>query len=220
MKKLLIILGTISLTVGAITTLIACTGSKTNNATPGATTTKDAKVLNNIVNKTNKYFLDFLNSNQYVDTTQYGSEVFANFFNNVNKQEPTAVIDIADSNFNQGINNINTIFKNYLDQINIKIAQEYSNVYVNSYPLTWNMEKNISTLNFINLEDLHNLNPGVGIDGLKAVSYQFNIHYNIEYKKISSSNNFTFNFIISNDPQKINQFQTETMTKLSGDIYY
>ncbi|AHF61038.1 hypothetical protein P344_03660 [Spiroplasma mirum ATCC 29335] len=218
MKKLLIILGTISLTAGAITTLIACTGSKTNNATSGATTTKDAKVLNNIVNKTNKYFLDFLNSNQYVDTTQYGSEVFANFFNKVNKQEPTAVIDIADSNFNQGINNINTIFKNYLDQINIKIAQEYSNVYVNSYPLTWNLEKNISTLNFINLEDLHNLNPGVGIDGLKAVNYQLNINYTVKYKEITSINKFTFSFIVINNPDKIKQFQTESMAKLSRNI--
>ncbi|WP_368486568.1 lipoprotein [Spiroplasma sp. DGKH1] len=218
MKKLLTILSTLSLATTTATTIVACSHHKDRNVEAESSASLDAKVLNDIVNKTNKYFLDFLNSNQYVDTTQYGSEVFANFFNKVNKQEPTAVIDIADSNFNQGINNINTIFKNYLDQINIKIAQEYSNVYVNSYPLTWNLDKNISTLNFINLEDLDKLNPGVGIDGLQAVNYQLNINYTVKYKAITSLNKFTFSFIVTNNPDKIKQFQTESMAKLSGNI--
>ena len=92
-------------------------------------------------------------------------------------------------------------------------------MYVSSYPVNWNHDQDTSSLGYIiDLNQLSSLNTNVDITGLKAVSYQFNIHYNIEYKKILSSNSFTFNFIIFNDPQKINQFQTETMAKLSGDI--
>ncbi|AHF57751.1 lipoprotein [Spiroplasma eriocheiris] len=219
MKKILTILGTISLTTGVATTLIACTGSKINNATPNTTTTKDAKVLNDIANMTTKYFLDFLGSNQFIDATEYGSQVFSEFFNSVSASQPTLTVKTDDKKFQEGIASINAIFKTYLNQINIQIAQEYSNVYVNSYPLTWNLDKNTSMLSYINLIKLNKLNPSVNINGLQAVNYQLNISYTINYKKLTAMNNFGFNFIVTNDPQRIKKFQTKSIAKISGAIY-
>ncbi|WP_368487049.1 lipoprotein [Spiroplasma sp. DGKH1] len=218
MKKLLAILSVLTLSSGTATSIVACSKSQNHDTNSESTVSKDAKVLNDISNKTNQYFLDFLESSQFIDTTQYGPKVFSEFFNSVTASQPTITIKADDPKFQEGIASINAIFKNYLNQINIKIAQEYSNVYVNSYPLTWNLDKNISTLNFINLEALKKLNPSVPTDSLLAVNYQLNISYTINYKELTAVNNFTFNHIVTNDPAKMKQFQTESMAKLSGKI--
>ncbi|AHF57893.1 lipoprotein [Spiroplasma eriocheiris] len=217
MKKLLTILSALTLISGTTTSIISCGGNHESSDIPSDSTAQDAKVLNDIANELNTKFLDFLNSNQVINSTDYGT-IFDNFFGKVNESNQNVTLNPNDSDVKEEIKDITTLFQNYLNQVNIQIAQDYSNVYVSSYPVNWNHDQDSSSLGYIDLSQLSSLNPSVDITGLKAVSYQFNIHYNIEYKKISSSNNFTFNFIISNDPQKINQFQTESMAKLSGDI--
>lgn len=223
MKKIILLLNIINIIISTIYTINSCNINTNNNQNHENNeisqweTSNNAKILNDIVNEINKYFVEYSNTNLFINSNQYSNNMNI-FYNTINKNN--FIFRLNNSNnknnyaFEEGNKIIINQFKQYFYKINKKIKQKYSNIYLNYEPLELNDKKIENIIKFIDIKKLNTINPIIDITNLKTISYELKIFYLVNYKDLIRQNYFIINHIITNNIEKMRKLQISTTAEL------
>ncbi|WHQ37206.1 lipoprotein [Spiroplasma sp. SV19] len=181
MKKLLSILGAITL-VGAVTpNVISCHNKKAvNNDNTG--TVKDLEVLNEIQAKATKKITEKLKTKMYVDSLKNN---LGKIFTKVNDTNQTYRLKLTSGDDSQlGAYFIND-FKNVFDNVNHDLQNEYSNYFTDKMPLTLDDDRNEINVTFIDVTALKKKFPvDINPEPFAAVRVDYKASIHLEFKNL------------------------------------
>ncbi|MBW1241336.1 MAG: hypothetical protein EIB84_00165 (plasmid) [Spiroplasma poulsonii] len=187
MKKILSILGTVSLTATGASSVVACKKLKEKEKENIEENNNDIKTWNKIQQETANMFLNELKKEDMVyqinDSTLY-SEV-----SNTNQSKNIDLTGIES-------NIITQIIKNKLDNINNKIKNEHNNFYYNSEPIK--IIQKTFTINYIDPKAysiINNIN--VRSTTVKAITITCNFQFELTFKNIINNFDHKFDFIFT-----------------------
>lgn len=212
MKKLLSILGTVSLTATGTSNIIACQANDWNNDKQEKENNDDIKTWNKLQVEAKNMFLNELKKEDMVyqinDSTLYSEVSNTNQSKNVN-------LTGTENNI------ITQVIENKLDKINNKIKTEYNNFYYNSEPIK--IIQKTFTINYIDPKAysiINNIN--VNAHNVKGIKIIYDLQFELTYKNITNNFNHKFNFIITTNKNfilnKISQLVNYIKTQIN-DFY-
>ncbi|WP_426605663.1 lipoprotein [Spiroplasma endosymbiont of Glossina fuscipes fuscipes] len=216
MKKLLSILGAITL-VGTVTpNVISCHNKKVVN-NDDAGTAKDLEVLDEIEAKAIEKINQKIKNIPYVDSMKNN---LSKIYSKVNKgdTEPYRLkLNNSDDNklATYFINNFTKIF----DDVNRDLQNEYSNYFTNELPLTLDDQKNIVKVSFIDVENLRNKFPSdVNPEPFSAVRVDYKATIQLKFKQMYASFEITNIYNVTENVDTLRAFSDKAVVFLIENI--
>ncbi|WP_425379602.1 lipoprotein [Spiroplasma endosymbiont of Stenodema calcarata] len=194
MKKLLSLLTAFSLTAVGASNVIACNKNHTDNG-PSAST--DIQNLNKIAAIAKEDFDKFLFKKDILGDSSDLSKTYQW----VNKDNPSLTLKSENKDQKYVIDYFLNIFQNIFDNTNQKIIDEYPNYYLDSVPLSFDKSDVTIKINFIDLAEIDKkLDLKINnIDKVKAVRVDFDFKYNVNFKTLTSPEEYDRNFNMTNN---------------------
>ncbi|WP_425379800.1 lipoprotein [Spiroplasma endosymbiont of Stenodema calcarata] len=218
MKKLLGILGTITLVGTGTTSVISCSNKADNNDDPDdqTQTAKDQKTLNAISKRASNELQQYASSNTLVDETKYDIS-FEKIYQMVTEDKPSVPVAVDNPDAVKILQLIRTGFDAEFDNVNRGIIDDYSNYYVTTKPLTI-VDSSIGyNLNYINLGQLAKL-TGVDIKNVNAVRLDFSFNFKVQFKELETRVPVTISYILTNNSEIVNTLLSGIITKIAKPI--
>ncbi|WP_348735961.1 lipoprotein [Spiroplasma endosymbiont of Ammophila pubescens] len=183
MKKLLSVLGAVTLVGTGVSNIVTChTKTKTKKED---TTARDIEVLSEIQNKAVTAITEKIKEKMYVDSGKNNlAKIYAKV-DNVNSMYQLNLNNAEDKKLaNYFINDFTKIF----ETVNYNLQNEYSNYFPNSMPLNFDEERSVINVNFVNVEAIKNKFPvDINPEPFSAVRIDFKAVVSINFKTLFSS---------------------------------
>ncbi|WHQ36336.1 hypothetical protein [Spiroplasma sp. SV19] len=208
----------LSLTTTAVNTVISCTtkgGSENDNG--GLDYQGDLKILNKINKKITDSFQQYATEKTFIDTNDYSIPAFDNLFTMASASKPQEELDINDQKVEPALSVLMNSFMAVCNNINRQIADEYSNYYPDSVPMTIDQSTMKFTLNYIDINKLGTL-ANVDVNGLKGVRLDFKLRLKIKFKALETSLPFTLQYTITNDATRMGKILTSVTGAVSKAV--
>ncbi|AOX43970.1 hypothetical protein S100390_v1c06330 [Spiroplasma sp. NBRC 100390] len=209
MKKLLTILTTVSLLTPTMDTIVSC-NSKPKfipDDDDSTQTTKDVEIMNNIKNKVLEQFKAFWNQKATIDINDYPDQVtkFQELVTNLKTNDGTVLIGEAIRQW-RFLDQLLTAFQTEFNNLNREIANEYSNYYLNTTPLSIEPNDISFTLQYINFDNLAKLIT-VDNNSIMGITINFNIKYQVKFKDFEQPDKINGLVVIANDLEALSGIQ-------------
>lgn len=189
MKKLLIILGAVSLTTTGASNVVACKKLKEKQKKHIEENNNDIKTWNKIQQETANMFLNELKQEE---TVYQISDSDSNLYTEVSNTNQTKNTDLTGTEGNI----ITQKIKSKLDNINNKIKNEYNNFYYNSEPIKINDK--LFTINYIDPKAYSIIkNINVNPDKVKSIAITCDFQFELTFKSIINNFDYKFDFIFT-----------------------
>ncbi len=182
MKKILTLLMGMSLTTTVINTAISCKANSTPEKDNGDFDYEgDLKILNTIEKQIADVFQQYEVENTLIDIKDYSIPEFENLFTIVSDGKPLQELEIKDSKLAPALLALKNNFMTVFDNINRKVANEYSNYYHDSFSMTTDQNAMKFNLNYIDINKLGKI-ANIDTNGLKGVCLDFKLEVKIKLK--------------------------------------
>ncbi|MBH8623465.1 MULTISPECIES: hypothetical protein [Spiroplasma] len=219
MKKILTLLMGLSLTTTAVNTIISCTiKSNPEQADGGGLDYQgDLKILNTITKHIADSFQQYATEKTLIDINDYSIPEFENLFSMVSAAKPFQKLDRNDQQVEPALSALVNGFLAVFDNLNRKIADDYSNYYPDSVPMATDQSDMKFTLNYIDINKLGTL-TNVDTNGLKGVRLDFKLQLKVKFKSLEPGMPFTFQYAITNDGVRMKKILTAVTGAVSKAI--
>ncbi|WHQ36686.1 lipoprotein [Spiroplasma sp. SV19] len=213
MKKLLTILGALTITTVGTVNIVSCTVRPNDNSSDtNGSMQNDMAILTKIASKVSKNINDYANNGNLKDSNAYPQ--LDSFYDLVSESQPSIEISASSGDHKEGLSIIKNGLKVVFENVNQQIKDEYSNYYINTMPLSFEETRDKFVLNYINLTKVAEI-TGTDISNLKTVQLQYSFMLNLDYKKLNQKMPFTISFLISNDIEKIGKLVNGTIAEVT-----
>lgn len=215
MKKLLVMLGVFNFSVVSPGLIISCvakpnTDQEENN---GIDYQGDLKILNEITKKVSAAFQKYAMEKALVDINDYPTNGLEKLFTMVSKKQSQRQLNLNDENVGSGLNALINGFLTIFDNVNREIADQYSNYYINTLPLSADVKGYQFMLNHIDTEQLRSL-ANVDVNNLQGVRLDFKLEVKIQFKTLETRVPFLVQYTVTNDKVKME----EILTAVTGTV--
>lgn len=215
MKKLLSILGTVSLTATGASSVVACKiTTKENEKFEETDLSKDLRILSTISEKINKEFKKSLFKENILLTDNNLSKAY----DWVNANKPSLILRFDNTEHQNFKKYLLKYFYEIFNDINQQIKDEYSNYYQNNESMFVLASDIDITLNFVNLEELSRLLNINITDNLKVVRIQFDFKYKVKFKNYERDSDFTVLFNLTNNLKEFNLINDGSLTFFKKEL--
>ncbi|MFJ1522536.1 lipoprotein [Spiroplasma sp. ald] len=183
MKKLLSVLGVVTLAGTGVSNIVAChTKTKVKKED---TTARDLEVLSEIQNKAVTAITEKIKEKMYVDS---GKNNLAKIYAKVDNGNSMYQLNLNNAEDKKLANYFINDFTKIFETVNYNLQNEYSNYFPNSMPLNFDEEHTVINVNFVNVEAIKNKFPaGINSEKFSAVRIDFKAAVSIKFKTLFSS---------------------------------
>ncbi|UNF61235.1 hypothetical protein [Spiroplasma poulsonii] len=122
-------------------------------------------------------------------------------------------MNLNDENVGSGLNALINGFLTIFDNVNREIADQYSNYYINTLPLSADVKGYQFMLNHIDTEQLRSL-ANVDVNNLQGVRLDFKLEVKIQFKTLETRVPFLIQYTVTNDKVKME----EILTAVTGTV--
>ncbi|WHQ36740.1 lipoprotein [Spiroplasma sp. SV19] len=215
MKKLLSILGTITLTGTVVPNVVACHSKKPLSTE--SLTAKDIQVFNEIQAKAETKMKEKITKIPYIDS---GQNNLGKIYSKVNKDDTEPYqLRLKNPEDNTLAAYFINSFKNVFDSVNRDLQNEYSNYFPNTLPLTLDDEKNIVKVTYINVENLRNKFPAdVNPEPFSAVRVDYKVTIQLKFKQMYASFEITSIYNVTENVTALQAFSDKAVNFLIQNI--
>ncbi|UZQ29092.1 MAG: lipoprotein [Spiroplasma phoeniceum] len=183
MKKLLSVLGAVTLVGTGVSNIAAC-HTKTN-AKKEDTTAHDLEVLSEIQNKAVTAITEKIKEKMYVDS---GKNNLAKIYEKVDNGNSIYQLNLNNAEDKKLANYFINDFTKIFETVNYNLQNKYSNYFPNSMPLNFDEERSVINVNFVNVEAIKNKFPvDINPEPFSAVRIDFKAVVSINFKTLFSS---------------------------------
>ncbi|MFW4370815.1 MAG: lipoprotein [Spiroplasma sp. hy2] len=214
MKKLLSVLGAVTLVGTGVSNIVAChTKTKTKKED---TTARDLEVLSEIQNKAVTAITEKIKEKMYVDSSKNNlAKIYAKV-DNGNSMYQLNLNNAEDKKLaNYFINDFTKIF----ETVNYNLQNEYSNYFPNSMPLNFDEEHRVINVNFVNVEAIKNKFPvDINSEKFSAVRIDFKAAVSIKFKTLFSSFEISTIYNVSENTTALKVLSDKATTFLIKNI--
>ncbi|WHQ37287.1 lipoprotein [Spiroplasma sp. SV19] len=218
MKKLLSVLGTITLVGAGTTTVISCTNMIVDDNAPNdvSAAAKDAKVLNEISKRASNDLETYAAKKMMIDETKYDIS-FEKLYQMVSSEKPSAVIDVNNPDAAKILQLVRTGFNAEFDNINNAIINDYPNYYPTGEPLAV-IENSVKyKLNYIDLKQLAKI-INVDVTNVDAVRLDFSFNFNVQFKTLSTTVPIVISYVLTGDVEIVEKLLSGIIAKVVKPI--
>ncbi|WP_424526447.1 hypothetical protein [Spiroplasma endosymbiont of Glossina fuscipes fuscipes] len=204
MKKLLVMLGIFNFSVISPSIIISCVVKpKTKEyENSGIDYQGDLKILNEISKKVSSVFQTYAMEKTLVDVHDYSTEEFEKLFTMVTSNDPQQELKLNDTNIGKALQALVNGFSAVFDNVNREIADQYSNYYIDTLPLSTDAKDYKFMLNYIDIGKLDSL-VNIDVNNLKGVRLDFRLEVKIQFKTLETRVPFLIQYTITNDKVKM-----------------
>ncbi len=183
MKKLLSVLGVVTLAGTGVSNIVAC-HTKTN-VKKEDTTARDLEVLSEIQNKAVTAITEKIKEKMYIDS---GKNNLAKIYAKVDNGNSMYKLNLNNAEDKKLANYFINDFTKIFETVNYNLQNEYSNYFPNSMPLNFDEERSVINVNFVNVEAIKNkFSVDINIEPFSAVRIDFKAVVSINFKTSFSS---------------------------------
>ncbi|WP_419334441.1 lipoprotein [Spiroplasma endosymbiont of Sarcophaga variegata] len=218
MKKLLSILGTITLISTGTTFLISCSNKMTddNEPTDEPAAAKDAKILNEISKRASNSLQKYASKKSMIDETNYDIS-FEKLYKMVTLTNPSVVLAIDNPDVAKILQLIRTGFNAEFENINREIINDYPNYYPTAEQLAV-VENSINyQLNYIDLTQLAKI-TGVDVTNVNAVRLDFRFNFVVRFKSLETTVPVTISYVLTGNAKIVNDLLSGVVAKVAKPI--
>lgn len=123
-------------------------------------------------------------------------------------------MELTDNKVEPALLTIVNGFMAIFDNINREIIDQYSNYYPNSMPITSDNNTRKFILNYVDINKLGTLS-NIDTNGLKGVRLDFRLEAKIQFKTLQTRVPFLFQYIITNDANRMQKILDAVTGKIS-----
>ncbi|WP_253301600.1 lipoprotein [Spiroplasma endosymbiont of Phyllotreta cruciferae] len=215
MKKLLSILGTITLVGTVAPNVVACHNKKL--VTNESITAKDLQVFNEIQAKAGEKINQKIKNIPYIDSIKSN---LSKIYSKVNKGDTDSYqLKLSNPEDNKIVTYFINSFTKIFDNVNHDLQNEYSNYFVDEMPLTLDDEKNIVKVTFIDVENLRNKFPSdVNPEPFSAVLVDYKATLQLKFKQIYASFGITSIYNVTENVTALHALSDKAVSFLIENI--
>ncbi|UZQ29093.1 MAG: lipoprotein [Spiroplasma phoeniceum] len=214
MKKLLSVLGAVTLVGTGVSNIAAC-HTKTNTKKED-TTAHDLEVLSQIQNKAVTAITEKTKEKMYVDS---GKNNLAKIYAKVNNGNSMYQLNLNNAEDKKLANYFINDFTKIFETVNYNLKNEYSNYFPNTMPLNFDEERSVINVNFINVEGLKNKFPvDINPEPFSAVRIDFKAVVSINFKTLFSSFEISTIYNVTENTTALKFLSDKTTTFLIKNI--
>ncbi|WP_101519291.1 lipoprotein [Spiroplasma melliferum] len=183
MKKLLSVLGVVTLVGTSVPNITAC--HKKTTVKKEDTTARDLEVLSEIQTKAVTAITEKIKEKMYVDS---GKNNLAKIYEKVDSGNSVYRLNLSNAEDKKLANYFINDFTKIFETVNYNLQNEYSNYFPNSMPLTFDEDRSVINVNFVNVEAIKNKFPvDINPEPFGAVRIDFKAVVSINFKTLFSS---------------------------------
>lgn len=183
MKKLLSVLGVVTLVGTSVSNITAC--HKKTTVKKEDTTARDLEVLSEIQTKAVTAITEKIKEKMYVDS---GKNNLAKIYEKVDSGNSMYQLNLSNAEDKKLANYFINDFTKIFETVNYNLQNEYSNYFPNSMPLTFDEDRSVINVNFVNVEAIKNKFPvDINPEPFSAVRIDFRAVVSINFKTLFSS---------------------------------
>ncbi|WHQ36578.1 lipoprotein [Spiroplasma sp. SV19] len=210
MKKLLTILTSAGLLVPTVNSIISCNSHPKHVPDDDAGEgTNDVEIINKIMKKVKETFKAWWDKKATIDINTYPDQItkFQELVDNVKKHDNLTLVGKKISQW-RFLDQLVTGFKTEFENINREIANEYSNFYLHTMPLSIEPNDIMFTLSHINFDNLAKLLT-VNNNSIMGITINFKVSYQIKFKNLEQRDSIDGLVVICNDIEALNGIQED-----------
>ncbi|MFW4370816.1 MAG: lipoprotein [Spiroplasma sp. hy2] len=214
MKKLLNVLGAVTLVGTGVSNIVAChTKTKTKKED---TTASDFEVLSEIQNKAITAITEKIKEKMYVDS---GKNNLAKIYAKVDNGNSMYQLNLNNAEDKKLANYFINDFTKIFETVNYNLQNEYSNYFPNSMPLNFDEEHRVINVNFVNVEAIKNKFPvDINPEKFSAVRIDFKAAVSIKFKTLFSSFEISTIYNVSENTTALKVLSDKATTFLIKNI--
>ncbi|MBH8623457.1 hypothetical protein, partial [Spiroplasma sp. hyd1] len=219
MKKLLVILGIFNFGVVSPSLIISCVERPKSNSDEnrGIDYQGDLKILNEICKKVSTVFQTYAMEKTLVDIHDYSTQEFEKLFTMVTSGSPQQELKLDDHNVGVALQALVNGFMAVFNNVNREIADQYSNYYIDTMPLSTDSKDDKFMLNYIDIAKLGSL-VNIDVNNLKGVRLDFKLAVKIQFKTLETRVPFLIQYTITNDKVKMQEILAAVTGAVSKSI--
>ncbi|WHQ36964.1 lipoprotein [Spiroplasma sp. SV19] len=208
MKKLLTVLTSVSLLAPTVNTIISCNSKPKHvpddDAGQGV---NDVDIINKIMTKVSERFKAWWDKKATIDINIYPDQItkFQELVTRLKTNDGEVLTGNAINQY-RFLDQLVTGFKAEFDNLNREIANEYSNFYLGTVPLSVEPDDIAFMLSHINFDNLAKLMT-VNDKSIMGITINFKISYQIKFKDFEQRNSTEGFVVICNDVEALSGIQ-------------
>ncbi|UNF61630.1 MULTISPECIES: hypothetical protein [Spiroplasma] len=204
------------MTTTSVSTIVGCQHLQLAEEDPNIGAAKDAEILNKISQRASNAFLDYIRAKNIIDSTEYQNQ-FSNLYTMVDKNNQKVPLSPTDENVKPALSILMAGFMASFNNINNAIISDYSNYYLKTPPLEIVPNSSTYSLSFIDVNQLAAISDPA-IEDVHTVRIDFNFKFEVNFKTLTSSSEYSMQYIITDNPIVMKKVLTGVISKISKVI--
>ncbi|WHQ36489.1 lipoprotein [Spiroplasma sp. SV19] len=208
MKKLLTVLTSVSLLAPTVNTIVSCNNQPKHIPDDDAGQgTNDVEIINKIMTKVKETFKAWWDTKATIDINTYPDQItkFQELVTHLKTNDGEVLTGNAINQY-RFLDQLVTGFKVEFDNLNREIANEYSNYYINTMPLSIEPNDIMFTLSHINFDKIAALIKDSS-KSIMGITINFDIKYTVKFKELEQPQELKGLVVICNDLEALSGIQ-------------